>query len=241
MIKRLVSENEQNVLFKHTQTLRRQTDHYHRYMPPPLSANRPKYSHGSAGESTKPISGSSRFSEAAMSSTRNFIPEDPTLSPRTRTFSALVRPSSFASGLPPNPPLPPNWTAVLDYSSGQYYYRHIPTLKTQWEFPTTENPPSDVPPSSRYYPTSPNSNNNPFAPSPDSHASYPTPPNSNNNSIVEPRQDQHARYEERDDYATPLPMRDSKSRRESESKESQRRKSSDKRASGSKRYWRESF
>jgi hypothetical protein len=38
------------------------------------------------------------------------------------------------------PPLPEGWIAHLDPSSGQYYYIHLPTQSTQWEFPKGPNP-----------------------------------------------------------------------------------------------------
>ncbi|KAK6529133.1 hypothetical protein TWF694_004347 [Orbilia ellipsospora] len=36
------------------------------------------------------------------------------------------------------PPLPDGWMSHLDQASGQYYYIHIPTQRTQWEFPAPE-------------------------------------------------------------------------------------------------------
>ncbi|HEX3642476.1 MAG TPA: hypothetical protein VHV10_14385, partial [Ktedonobacteraceae bacterium] len=38
------------------------------------------------------------------------------------------------------PPLPEGWMAHLDTNSGQYYYIHLPTQSTQWEFPKGPNP-----------------------------------------------------------------------------------------------------
>lgn len=38
------------------------------------------------------------------------------------------------------PPLPEGWIAHLDQNSGQYYYIHLPTQATQWEFPTGPTP-----------------------------------------------------------------------------------------------------
>lgn len=38
------------------------------------------------------------------------------------------------------PPLPEGWIAHLDQNSGQYYYIHIATQATQWEFPKGPNP-----------------------------------------------------------------------------------------------------
>jgi hypothetical protein len=38
------------------------------------------------------------------------------------------------------PPLPEGWMAHLDQGSGQYYYIHMPTQSTQWEFPKGPTP-----------------------------------------------------------------------------------------------------
>lgn len=38
------------------------------------------------------------------------------------------------------PPLPEGWIAHMDPSSGQYYYIHLPTQSTQWEFPKGPTP-----------------------------------------------------------------------------------------------------
>lgn len=38
------------------------------------------------------------------------------------------------------PPLPEGWIAHLDGKSGQYYYIHLPTQSTQWEFPKGPTP-----------------------------------------------------------------------------------------------------
>lgn len=38
------------------------------------------------------------------------------------------------------PPLPEGWIAHLDPNSGQYYYIHLATQATQWEFPKGPNP-----------------------------------------------------------------------------------------------------
>ena len=51
-----------------------------------------------------------------------------------------------ASPVPPGagpaspPPLPEGWIAHLDPNSGQYYYIHLPTQSTQWEFPKGPTP-----------------------------------------------------------------------------------------------------
>ncbi|PWW76251.1 hypothetical protein C7212DRAFT_280583 [Tuber magnatum] len=72
------------------------------------------------------------------------------------TPSPAVGPSS-------PPPLPEGWMAHLDPNSGQYYYIHIPTSRTQWEPPLPEpafNPP---PAASPALPTTTYSNVAPLA------------------------------------------------------------------------------
>ncbi|KAI5923371.1 hypothetical protein F4810DRAFT_710798 [Camillea tinctor] len=51
-------------------------------------------------------------------------------------------PSPFqgAQGPTSPPPLPEGWIAHLDQNSGQYYYIHLATQATQWEFPKGPNP-----------------------------------------------------------------------------------------------------
>lgn len=45
-----------------------------------------------------------------------------------------------AAGLASPPPLPEGWIAHLDQNSGQYYYIHLASQATQWEFPKGPNP-----------------------------------------------------------------------------------------------------
>lgn len=45
-----------------------------------------------------------------------------------------------AAGPASPPPLPEGWIAHLDQNSGQYYYIHLATQATQWEFPKGPNP-----------------------------------------------------------------------------------------------------
>ncbi|KAI0399178.1 hypothetical protein F4802DRAFT_57735 [Xylaria palmicola] len=63
--------------------------------------------------------------------------------------TVLHTPSPFQNGQGPTspPPLPEGWIAHLDQNSGQYYYIHLATQATQWEFPKGPNPiPHDVAP-----------------------------------------------------------------------------------------------
>ncbi|PSS27841.1 hypothetical protein M430DRAFT_131766 [Amorphotheca resinae ATCC 22711] len=54
---------------------------------------------------------------------------------------AAVNSSPFQNAGPASPPpLPEGWIAHLDQNSGQYYYIHLPTQATQWEFPKGPTP-----------------------------------------------------------------------------------------------------
>lgn len=56
-------------------------------------------------------------------------------------FPAAHTPSPGQSVGPASPPpLPEGWIAHLDQNSGQYYYIHLPTQSTQWEFPKGPTP-----------------------------------------------------------------------------------------------------
>jgi hypothetical protein len=56
-----------------------------------------------------------------------------------QTIQATSPGPSGASPASP-PPLPEGWIAHMDPSSGQYYYIHLPTQSTQWEFPKGPTP-----------------------------------------------------------------------------------------------------
>ncbi|KAI1341557.1 hypothetical protein F5Y15DRAFT_360201 [Xylariaceae sp. FL0016] len=54
---------------------------------------------------------------------------------------AVQTPSPFQGQGPSSPPpLPEGWIAHLDQNSGQYYYIHLASQATQWEFPKGPNP-----------------------------------------------------------------------------------------------------
>ncbi|KAM0802560.1 hypothetical protein BDR22DRAFT_802956 [Usnea florida] len=60
------------------------------------------------------------------------------LQPNTQNSTQLPIKSSHAPAGPgpaSPPPLPEGWIHHLDPNSGQYYYIHLPTQSTQWEFP----------------------------------------------------------------------------------------------------------
>ncbi|KAF2016035.1 hypothetical protein BU24DRAFT_422353 [Aaosphaeria arxii CBS 175.79] len=65
--------------------------------------------------------------------------------PTGSSFSSQAQPTSTPSPAPgpgpaSPPPLPEGWIAHLDPGSGQYYYIHLPTQSTQWEFPKGPTP-----------------------------------------------------------------------------------------------------
>ncbi|KAI1828445.1 hypothetical protein F4861DRAFT_528709 [Xylaria intraflava] len=61
--------------------------------------------------------------------------------PNIATTTVVHTPSPFTGQGPSSPPpLPEGWIAHLDQNSGQYYYIHLATQATQWEFPKGPNP-----------------------------------------------------------------------------------------------------
>lgn len=54
----------------------------------------------------------------------------------------LAKPAPLPIGAGPAspPPLPEGWIAHIDPNSGEYYYIHLPTQSTQWEFPKGPTP-----------------------------------------------------------------------------------------------------
>ena len=67
-------------------------------------------------------------------------------SPQPARSNSISQQYANASPVPPGPgpasppPLPEGWIAHLDPNSGQYYYIHLPTQSTQWEFPKGPTP-----------------------------------------------------------------------------------------------------
>lgn len=77
--------------------------------------------------------------EARHSSGTATQPAHPSTQP---TIQEPTKPSPAPAGPSPAspPPLPEGWIAHLDANSGQYYYIHLPTQSTQWEFPKGPTP-----------------------------------------------------------------------------------------------------
>ena len=83
----------------------------------PAFANDPRQPSGSA------------YSAAQINSQTGITPQ-----------AAKPAPASVGAGPASPPPLPEGWIAHLDPNSGQYYYIHLPTQSTQWEFPKGPTP-----------------------------------------------------------------------------------------------------
>ena len=58
----------------------------------------------------------------------------------TQQYAKTSSPAPAGPGPASPPPLPEGWIAHLDQNSGQYYYIHLPTQSTQWEFPKGPTP-----------------------------------------------------------------------------------------------------
>ena len=69
-------------------------------------------------------------------------PSTSTHAPTPHPAQEPAKPAVAAVGPGPAspPPLPEGWIAHLDPNSGQYYYIHLPTQSTQWEFPKGPTP-----------------------------------------------------------------------------------------------------
>lgn len=61
-------------------------------------------------------------------------------SPQSALNPVKVSQTPVGPGPASPPPLPEGWIAHLDPNSGQYYYIHLPTQSTQWEFPKGPTP-----------------------------------------------------------------------------------------------------
>ncbi|KAH8884442.1 hypothetical protein GQ53DRAFT_797716 [Thozetella sp. PMI_491] len=65
---------------------------------------------------------------------------EPKLETYPNGHPALAHTPSLIASVSSPPPLPEGWIAHLDQNSGQYYYIHLATQATQWEFPKGPNP-----------------------------------------------------------------------------------------------------
>ncbi|KAH7132038.1 hypothetical protein B0J11DRAFT_214679 [Dendryphion nanum] len=84
-----------------------------------------------AGPSTQP----NPVGVVAPTPTANQFPVQPQQAQHATTPSPAPGPGPASP-----PPLPEGWIAHLDPNSGQYYYIHLPTQSTQWEFPKGPTP-----------------------------------------------------------------------------------------------------
>jgi hypothetical protein len=103
-----------------------------------------------AANVASPIPGPASAAAAAIATNQGHpaFANDPRLQPGTTPSPAqggAVQPHAGASPAPAAgpaspPPLPEGWIAHLDPNSGQYYYIHLPSQSTQWEFPKGPTP-----------------------------------------------------------------------------------------------------
>lgn len=90
---------------------------------------------------------------------RNMTPSHPAaanIAPiQTNPYQQQFSPPPPALAALSPPPLPEGWISHLDPNSGQYYYIHLPTQSTQWEFPKGPTPLAlQEPQTPNAYPTS---------------------------------------------------------------------------------------
>ena len=106
----------------------------------------------SVAQKPQPVAATSAAAAAAMTSPQNA--GHPAFANETKPEStqnghgqpALTHTPSLLAAATSPPPLPEGWIAHLDQNSGQYYYIHLATQSTQWEFPKGPNPIHSEPP-----------------------------------------------------------------------------------------------
>ena len=130
--------------------------------PPPAYSSVSQASHGylaekrPAGQTRPNLSvsadaanaGDQRHPALAQDAARTQVNQQPVVhSPQpshaTAPSSQAQRPENTPSPAPNRtspPPLPEGWISHLDPNSGHYYYIHLPTQATQWEFPKGPTP-----------------------------------------------------------------------------------------------------
>lgn len=103
----------------------------------PASMNDPNMQNHPAFANDRPqTAGPSQPNVVAPTPTAsNFSQQQTHQPPHTGTPSPAPGPGPASP-----PPLPEGWIAHLDPQSGQYYYIHLPTQSTQWEFPKGPTP-----------------------------------------------------------------------------------------------------
>ncbi|RYN76004.1 hypothetical protein AA0117_g6027 [Alternaria alternata] len=103
-----------------------------------VSFSDPNQGHPAFANDTRPQPGPSQpATVVAPTPTQNQFPPQIQTAQPTHTPSPAPGPGP---GPASPPPLPEGWIAHLDPSSGQYYYIHLPTQSTQWEFPKGPTP-----------------------------------------------------------------------------------------------------
>ncbi|KAK4552989.1 hypothetical protein LTR86_009913 [Recurvomyces mirabilis] len=92
--------------------------------------------HPAFANSTQPGSSSSPQPQQQQHGSVQIL--SPVNTAQANAQSASPGPSGAGPASPP--PLPEGWIAHLDNNSGQYYYIHLPSQSTQWEFPKGPTP-----------------------------------------------------------------------------------------------------
>ncbi|KAI9761647.1 MAG: hypothetical protein M4579_000881 [Chaenotheca gracillima] len=92
---------------------------------------------GSAKQTAAPVPGHPAFANDP----RQGVSPQPGQDPRAPSSQGGGSAGGTPGPTPASPPpLPEGWLAHLDQNSGQYYYIHLPTQSTQWEFPKGPTP-----------------------------------------------------------------------------------------------------
>ena len=102
----------------------------------------------SAAPAAKPVAAAAAAAAAAAGLTSPALQHpghpafanDPHPDQDVQTAQPTPQTPSFQANPASPPPLPEGWIAHLDQNSGQYYYIHLASQATQWEFPKGPNP-----------------------------------------------------------------------------------------------------
>ncbi|KAL2180388.1 uncharacterized protein P884DRAFT_297067 [Thermothelomyces heterothallicus CBS 202.75] len=116
----------------------------------PIAAATASASNANPLASPNPVSSPTPQKQSPAGNTATTIPahnaghpalaQDNKLAPGQNGQPALTHTPSLLAAAQSPPPLPEGWIAHLDQNSGQYYYIHLATQATQWEFPTGPTP-----------------------------------------------------------------------------------------------------
>ncbi|KAK0748185.1 hypothetical protein B0T21DRAFT_446963 [Apiosordaria backusii] len=112
----------------------------------PSASPAPAASSSPAPEKPKPVASAAAAVPAHNAGHPAFANEHPAFANEAKPATAqngqpaLAHTPSLLAAASSPPPLPEGWIAHLDQNSGQYYYIHLATQATQWEFPKGPTP-----------------------------------------------------------------------------------------------------